>query len=533
MFLIRLLQPIMQLFRTLFAPFRQARMGLMRLRMLNPFRIFSNTFQLYRIRGFFTRLKNGMRVSRYFRIPAPIKAPLQRFGLFKNDAKKRKKSSQLGANPDEADPSQYVYYRKRGRRSMADRAEMSQIHLIHQASGLRTVVHIGTTTGESTAEVLLEHSSHSPIKLRFKQVNPDNFGSQVVVSHVAGRADVFVNGLNLYQDIALTDKMIITVDGSVYNCELFAWDDSTFPPDTRVQAGWESNIGPRRKLNEDAIGIYQHRDAYMFVIADGVGGGEAGERISEFATRYMLAVFHRNVRYRLPWSDIFAMAMRKINEEVWHFTQRAAIGRAGSTLTVVVVKQWDAHIGHVGDSRIYHYGRRGMKQITTDHIRPLNEDDTRFDGRQDPMMILTKGIGKEEMIEPELKTIRLQPGDKLLMCSDGLTNVVEDEDIRQHLREERPAKAVENLINLAIDRRATDNISAIAFDVLSQALEYDMWRAVDADRVFAGETVIYPLRHYIDLEYLTTFEVVTPKRVLNIIFVMVIIFAFIRLVPIG
>lgn len=505
-------------------------MWLMRLRMFNPFRSLSNVLQLYRIRGFFNRFRTMSRMS--LRMPGFIKRPLQRLGIIKKKKKTAKRESGL-ENASEGDDSNYVYYRQRGRhRRMAEVAECSQIHLIHQGSGQRTVVHIGTSTGEVVSEILLDHVGHSPVKLQFRQVNPQDFSSQIVIKHSAGQADVIVDQQAiLFKEVSVQDKSVITIDGEVYQCELYAWDGSILPPATRVLAGWNTDVGPRRKHNEDAIGIYQHQDAYMFVIADGVGGSEAGELISEFAVQYMLAVFHRNVAYRLSWQEIFALAMDKINEEVWHFTQRVGIGRAGTTLTVGVVKQWDLHLAHVGDSRVYHLGRRGMSLITSEHIREMNEEDTRYEPNQQTQMILTKAIGKAEKVIPQIKTVRLQPGDKLLMCTDGLTDNVSPQEIQRHLLDYRPQQVADGLVTLANHRDNTDNVSVLAIDILSHTQDFDAWRARRDERVYAGFTSVYPLRKKIDLEYLTQYQVVTSKRVINLVFVVVMVFIIIRLLP--
>lgn len=504
-------------------------MWLMRLRVFNPFRMLGNVLQLYRIRGFFNRFK--MMSRQFLRVPNFIKQPLQRFGLFK-DKKKSKKGKSDSENLSEGDERNYVYYRQSRRRRMSEVAECSQIHLIHQTSGQRTVVHIGTSTGEVVSEILLDYVGHSPVKLQFRQVNPQDHSSQIVIRHSAGQADVIVDQQAiLFNEIPVQDKSVITIDGEVYHCELYAWDGSILPPATRVLAGWNTDVGPRRKHNEDAIGIYQHQDAYMFVIADGVGGSEAGELISEFAVQYMLAVFHRNVPYRLSWHEIFALAMDKINEEVWYFTQRAGIGRAGTTLTVGVIKQWDLHLAHVGDSRIYHLGRRGMKQVTAEHIREMNDEDTRYEPNQETQMILTKAIGKEETVTPQIKTVRLQPGDKLLLCTDGLTDNVSADEIQRYMMQFRPQQVADGLVTLANDRDNTDNVSVMAIDILPHTQDFDAWRVRKDERVYAGYTSVYPLRKKIDLEFLTRYEVVTPKRVINLIFAVVMISIIIYLLP--
>lgn len=406
---------------------------------------------------------------------------------------------------------------RRGRVKVAQRAQFSQIHLIHQLSGQRIVVHIGTVIGKSSAEIAVTREEHKQARLRFVQVDPQQRKVHIVMTYPVGTAVVQVDGAEIAdpkQEVPLRHRSLIKIDNQAYTCELYAWDRA--PIITRVTAGWATSPGPRREKNEDAVGIYQHRDAYLFAVADGVGSGKYGERVSEYAIRYLLEAFHKNVRYTkirvpddskprkrqnaqelarprpplpkpMPWANILQRAFQFMNAEVRLFAMHSATNE-GSTLTSVVIQGWDAYVAHVGDSRLYHWHNNTLRQITTDHLQKTVTSTRVAVESPDPPMteVLAKAIGKSDRIQPDIINLSLQPGDKLLVCSDGLPKVITREEITDYLRTTRAERLPEELVRLCNERNSADNISAIAIDVLEEPFADDTWQARSGDRVYVG-----------------------------------------------
>jgi len=376
------------------------------------------------------------------------------------------------------------------------RAQFSQIHLVNHKDGARTVLHIGTVIGRSQADITFENPARKPVYLRFSHVDPQEHGAPIRLTYVAGDAPLEVNGQPVEQDALIQDDSAIKVAGDTYTCELYAWDKT--PVVTRVDAGWATTVGPVRQINEDAIGIYQHKDAYLFAIADGVGGGQDGDLLSEFSIQYLLAVFHKNVPFKLNWADIFTKVFQYINAEARYFARRSPYP-AGTTLTAVVIKNWEAHIAHVGDSRLYLLHNGVFRQVTVDHSKRVEvELETRHanEATEPPPMrdVLVKAIGKNDTIEPDVFSIPLQPGDRLLLCTDGLTNVVPIENLAHIVSMTRAEPAARHLIQLANDREASDNVSAVVIDVMPDPYLEDIWQARAGERVYVGYDRAWPLK---------------------------------------
>lgn len=533
-FIINFFRNISYFFYNLFSPFREARFFLRRIQtsITSPIGQISRALQLYRIRTFFSQISYNIRAPfRYFkiRLPQGIKKPFQRFGLFK---------PKEGQELPTGETRDYVYYRphRRDRRwsNTVESEEFSQIHLIHQATGKRTILHIGTPTHSSTIETILNNAGHPPIRLRFQQVNPDTYKSQILMTHVAGHAYAVSNNVPLIRGIPVQHEMTFMVNEARYTCELHVTGSYEAPNVTRVNAAWFTSVGARRTNNEDAIGIYQHRDAYLFVIADGVGGGEVGELVSEFSVRYLLTAFHKNLnRGRADWSEILQQAVKRINEEVYYFSRRTpGITKTGTTLTAVIIYKWDAFIIHVGDSRLYHWSNGEMSQVTTDHKMTIIDQNTvnPNQGQREEKTVLSKAIGRSVDIHPDVHVMRFQPNDKFLLCTDGVTDTITNREIAKNMALMQPDELADYLIETTNNRHTTDNSSVIAIDVLTHGFNWDAWRARPDERVFVNYAGVRPLR-VVDMHGLPTeYEAVTPIRIANVILLIVVVTVLLRIV---
>ncbi len=369
---------------------------------------------------------------------------------------------------------------------VAETAQYSQIHLTNEVTKTRTVMHIGTTIGRSSSEITL--GADNSTRLRFIQIDPTLNAGHIGLTVVYTREKVLLNNKPVSGEMPMNDGAVINMGKQIFRVKLFAWDRT--PVVIRVNAGWATSTGAVRDNNEDAIGLYQHQRGYLFALADGVGGAEYGDQMSAFAIHYLLAVFNRNIAYNLNFQAVLNRAYQNINAEMRNFVKRSAFS-AGTTLTSVIIKDWEANIAHVGDSRLYHWRNDTLTQITRDHARrePVIDNTRHANETRTPSPmrdILEKAMGKTDVIQPDLINLRLLPGDKLLLCSDGVTGVIPIEELGRLVTNEQANTLAETLVRIANEKGTKDNASAVAVEVMREGYVEDIWRARETDRIYVG-----------------------------------------------
>jgi PPM family protein phosphatase len=369
-------------------------------------------------------------------------------------------------------------------------AQFSQIHLIAKETGSRYIAHIGQKIDRSWTEMYVAVDDEQSVRLSYSIVDKSVYGSNVVATYESGDADIFIDDEQLTKTVNLPVKneSVITIGEARYIVDMFAYE--LLPVQTRVDCAWVTNVGPIRDDNQDAIGLYQHKEGYMFTIADGVGGGYAGDIVSEYAVKYLLKAFQKNIDLNLSWIDILLKAFRHTNAEVRNFVERSPYP-AGTTLTSVVIREWTAYIAHVGDSRVYHLRSTSFKQLTEDHREQHPVERTaKYEHIPDEFLpirdVLVRAIGKRDDIEPQIITTAVQPGDKLLMITDGITHQVTDKELYDILISESIDDAPDTMVRLANERENTDNASVILINVMEEAYERDIWKGFSSDRVYIG-----------------------------------------------
>ena len=225
-----------------------------------------------------------------------------------------------------------------------------------------------------------------------------------------------------------------------------------------------THVGKVRKNNEDALIFIEPE---TFAVADGMGGQAAGEVASQ-----MLIDITKNFLPAVPepWSeDILKKAILKSNAAILREAEKNPAYRGmGTTATILHIYNRRAYYAHVGDSRIYRLRNKNFEQITQDHsyVEDLVRagEITEAEARVHPMKnILTQAVGVVEEIDIDNASFSVEIGDIFLLCTDGLTNMVEDEKIAEILlTSENPA---ESLIQAALDNGGLDNVSAIVVGV--------------------------------------------------------------------
>jgi len=258
------------------------------------------------------------------------------------------------------------------------------------------------------------------------------------------------------------------------------------PASYDVRVGRLTDVGQMRQLNEDSLLTLEAGQVYrsvsrpfgVYVVADGAGGHAAGDMASGLAVRAIArqaidGLFTRQFD-ELPSSpDIGAWlrgAIQAANEAV-HRQRGAARTDMGTVIVVAVLLDAEAHIAHVGDSRAYVINASGINQITTDHSLVQRLIDTgqitRAEARtHENRNVIYKMIGDRPKVDPDVNRVSLAPGDRLLLCSDGLSGYVEDDAIRDIVMSSAPPQdACQRLIDAANRAGGPDNITAIIVQI--------------------------------------------------------------------
>ncbi len=237
-----------------------------------------------------------------------------------------------------------------------------------------------------------------------------------------------------------------------------------------------TDTGPVRTANED----HWHIDAGrgLFIVADGMGGHQAGEVAAHLAVAEVVADLVASAGDGFAWPlgrdtaqsravNRIGHALRRANDAVYSagVADPALVGM-GTTLTVLLVDGGDAIIGSVGDSRAYLVRGSGIELLTHDDTwlaSVLGNDGAReAAARSHPMRhVLTSVIGAREPARPEVLMREVQAGDILVLATDGLHNVVDDETIGQLVRGYRPEVAAQGLVEAALARGTTDNVTVV------------------------------------------------------------------------
>lgn len=228
-----------------------------------------------------------------------------------------------------------------------------------------------------------------------------------------------------------------------------------------VAAALRTDIGKTRKQNEDAAWMDEAKG--VFAVADGMGGHLAGE----VASRMAIEAVQRMAKGS---ADIAAMreAVNSAHEAILaHAKANPACAGMGTTLSALWKCGRYAYIAHVGDSRIYRYRGGELEQITQDHslVEELVRARiiTREEARQHPRRnIITRALGTPGDNAPDMLAADRQKGDVWLLCSDGLTGMVPDEQIAETLADEKNLDAAaDSLLRQALEAGGRDNVTLI------------------------------------------------------------------------
>lgn len=247
---------------------------------------------------------------------------------------------------------------------------------------------------------------------------------------------------------------------------------------TPIIAFAATDIGRRRDHNEDAYLLDD--DLRLYVVADGMGGANGGEVASEMAVQGVqealqaapaAAPFKGADPTTHPLYSGFAKAVRHANRKVFERGESELPLRGmGTTLTGIAFEAGYAFLAHVGDSRAYRIRGREIEQLSVDHtyvgemIRAgaIDPDDADLVPWRH---VLARAVGVEKSVQVDMQAVKTQPGDFFVLCSDGLANVVQLEEIRDAVLDTFLRGAPDRLVRMANDRGGPDNITVVVLCV--------------------------------------------------------------------
>ena len=240
-----------------------------------------------------------------------------------------------------------------------------------------------------------------------------------------------------------------------------------------VRAACVSDAGRVRENNEDSYLVSLEQN--LLIVSDGMGGHQAGEVASEA----VVTVLPEMIKQRLagessPRPRIVELTLRETILQLSQRLRAESAGRGGlKGMGATVALAWlrgpegMAHLAHMGDSRIYLYRHGNLTQLTEDHsvvaLLLKRGDITPEEARRHPARgRLSRYVGMEGEVYPDVQTVRLREGDRLLLCTDGLTGPVSDDEIAALLRANLdPEAACQALVDAANDAGGKDNITVL------------------------------------------------------------------------
>lgn len=236
-----------------------------------------------------------------------------------------------------------------------------------------------------------------------------------------------------------------------------------------------TDIGRKRKLNQDYVYTSERpvgNLSNVFIVADGMGGHNAGDYASKYTVETIIADIEQS--FEKNPVKILGRAIEVANEHIRKRAEEDAdLEGMGTTVVAATFMGRYLQVANVGDSRLYVVNDE-IRQITRDHS--LVEEMVRMGGidreaaRNHPdKNIITRAIGAGDTVDVDFFSVELKPGDIVLMCSDGLTNMLEDEEIRMILNGQRDiVEKAEELVKAANNNGGKDNIAVVLIEPFAE-----------------------------------------------------------------
>lgn len=251
-----------------------------------------------------------------------------------------------------------------------------------------------------------------------------------------------------------------------------------------IRAAFQTDTGKVRQHNEDDAGIFEAKeDTLLAVVADGMGGHLAGDVASRMAVSSLKEYWEETSSIPAKPAEQESWLISKIsdiNDQVYeHAKNNKECQGMGTTIVCALVHLQTVTIAHIGDSRCYLLREGALTQLTDDHslvnelvkTGEISKEDAEYHPRKN---VLTKALGTDKHVQIDAHTFEVDPGDQILLCSDGLSNKVEEENLIHILTQTTaPDEKVTALIQTANDNGGEDNITAVLLEISSQPEEGD------------------------------------------------------------
>lgn len=267
----------------------------------------------------------------------------------------------------------------------------------------------------------------------------------------------------------------------------------------RIVAAGLTDVGLQREHNEDSFAVVPHHD--LFVVADGMGGHQAGDVASQLATKALVEFFDLVVSEDVTWPFSFdptlseeenrlMTGVRLGNQQIVDLGKSSAEHQGMGTTVVAALfspRRGRVYIAHVGDSRAYRIRGGELEQITRDHslvndylaAMPDMSDDQRSEL---PKNVITRALGMQEQVQVDLGVFDAEPNDLYLLCSDGLSGMLEDDELFDLAQSsDDPGEACRKLVNAANEHGGEDNTTVVLLRV--EQVSEDEIRATIPDAI--------------------------------------------------
>ena len=272
----------------------------------------------------------------------------------------------------------------------------------------------------------------------------------------------------------------------------------------RAEAAGLSDVGLQREHNEDSFAVVPQHD--LFIVADGMGGHRAGDVASRLASASITEFFQKSAVEEVTWPFHFdtslsdsenrlLTAIRLANRQVYEHSLRSTELQGMGTTVVGALFDPERHmmyVGHVGDSRAYRVRAGQIEQLTRDHSL-VNDylaamPDMPAEQRNElPKNVITRALGMQDAVEVDLNRDEAQLEDVYVLCSDGLSGMVTDEDILEVVNTlKRPSVICSRLVTMANEHGGEDNVTAVVVKIAQ--------RGETSDLETGQETPTVPLR---------------------------------------
>ncbi len=243
-----------------------------------------------------------------------------------------------------------------------------------------------------------------------------------------------------------------------------------------VEASQLTDLGRKRSDNQDFVGCYEPKNpeiltsyGRLYLVADGVGGGTEGDKASRYTVQRILRDYYSHSQPD-PCQRLIS-AIKGANSDIFNYNQSSTNGKMATTLVAALIHGLNLVVASVGDSRAYLIHQGSIEQITRDHSLVaymvqeglLSPEQARHHPRRNVIM---RSLGMREAIEIDCFVRTLTQGDTIVLCSDGLTGHVSDQEIADMATRYPAQAAAQELIDMANIRGGSDNISVSVIHIL-------------------------------------------------------------------